>query len=487
MTADKVYLESGEGAVYVYTRDKISENSRWKYFKNDYDIKLQNSRKQDKQKETSLESRASPVAGNDWAVPGIGMEFVWIKALRSWVGKYEVTNGEYRKFKQDHRSGSFEGHSLDDDRQPAVCINYDDAAEYTKWLTERELNAGRLPAGCSYRLPTGNEWTAFCQCGDNREYPWGSTWPPKYGNYAGQESTCPGEKVKDYDDGFPVTCPVEMSGRNDWGLYGIGGNAWECTVKSDSGLSFDAWRGASWSNGGSFLMVPYRVEGFGTQYRTNNRGFRLVLAPMPSATVIAAESKAVVQAELSSDAAAADAAVPVRKQTLCPKCHNKIEKKYYLDSDGKRVYFCSSFCAAQMKKDIADVITKLEAGGVSLQAAMTVAGIMPATEMAERWLKLLDNGEYRESWMEAGTPFRQAITVPAWIQRVKPVRVQVGKLLSRKLKSVTYENSLPGAVEGHYAVIQYETSFGNKIKSSETVITKEESDGKSRVYSYTVW
>ena len=190
-----------------------------------------------------------PVAGADWKVPEIGMEFVWIKAMECWVGKYEVTNGEYRKFKPDHDSKSYEKQSLNGDRQPVVFVSYEDITGYAQWLTAREQKAGRLPDGYCYRLPSRDEWTTFCQCGDGRLYPWGNSLPPTYGNYSGREADG-GEwaRIGGYKDDFPVSCPVEKSGRNDWGLFGVGGNAWECTVKSEPELSFDAWRGASWGN-----------------------------------------------------------------------------------------------------------------------------------------------------------------------------------------------------------------------------------------------
>ena len=166
-----------------------------------------------------------PVAGTDWTVPSVGMEFVWIKALECWVGKYEVTNGEYRKFKPAHDSRSYEKHSLNGDRQPVVFISFDDAVAYAKWLTEQEQKAGRLPDGYSYRLPTRDEWMTFCQCGDKHLYPWGDEVPPTYGNYAGREAGGEWARIAGYKDGFQVSCPVEQSGVNDWGLYGVGGNA----------------------------------------------------------------------------------------------------------------------------------------------------------------------------------------------------------------------------------------------------------------------
>ena len=83
-------------------------------------------------------------------------------------------------------------------------------------------------------------------------------------------------------------------------------------------------------------------------------------APATPATAPAAAPAA------DSTAAPAAAAATAKKQTICPKCKSKIAKKYYLDADGKRIYFCGSICAAKAKKDIAGVIAKLEADGITL-------------------------------------------------------------------------------------------------------------------------
>ncbi|MBI3986634.1 MAG: SUMF1/EgtB/PvdO family nonheme iron enzyme, partial [Lentisphaerae bacterium] len=120
-----------------------------------------------------------------WVSPAIGMEFVWIQALNGWVGKYEVTNGEYRKFKANHNSGAIKGQNQDEDRQPVVMVNFADAMAFADWLTERDRE--RLSAGYRYRLPSDDEWMTFAQCGDGREYPGGNNWPPQSGhagNYA---------------------------------------------------------------------------------------------------------------------------------------------------------------------------------------------------------------------------------------------------------------------------------------------------------------
>ena len=60
----------------------------------------------------------------------------------------------------------------------------------------------------------------------------------------------------------------------------------------------------------------------------------------------------------------------------------------------------------------------------------------------------------------------------------------LGKLISRKFKSATYATSLPGAPDGHYVVIQFNTSFENKKSGIETVTPMMDKDGMWRVSGY---
>ena len=223
---------------------------------------------------------ATPIAGRNWIVPEVGMEFVWVPALKFWVSKYETTNGEYRQLAPDHDSRQYTGKSLTGNRQPVVYVSVEDANKFANWLTQREREAGRLPEGGCYRLPTRDEWTTAVECVDARLYPWGNDWPPTFGNYAdhaARQAFPEKAAIEDYDDGSAVTCPVEQSGRNSLDLYGMGGNVWECTA-ADSGSGFVEWRGAAWdSDMNAGLRCGFRlITGFVN--RANNCGFRLVLS-----------------------------------------------------------------------------------------------------------------------------------------------------------------------------------------------------------------
>ncbi|HVJ31252.1 MAG TPA: PEGA domain-containing protein, partial [Gammaproteobacteria bacterium] len=86
-----------------------------------------------------------------------------------YLGAREVTNAEFRAFKPDHDSGSFEGNALNGDEQPVVNVGWEDVAQFLNWLSVKdglqpvyEKTAGGWapvrPLRNGYRLPTDAEW-----------------------------------------------------------------------------------------------------------------------------------------------------------------------------------------------------------------------------------------------------------------------------------------------------------------------------------------
>jgi hypothetical protein len=112
------------------------------------------------------------------------------------------------------------------------------------------------------------------------------------------------------------------------------------------------------------------------------------------------------------------------------------------------------------------------------------AAVDQATKAADRWLKLVDAGDYKQSFDTASTIFKSAGTEDQWAQRVGSARKPLGALVSRKLKSAQYATSLPGAPDGKYVVIQYDTVFQNKSAAVETVTPMLDKDGQWRVSGY---
>jgi hypothetical protein len=107
-----------------------------------------------------------------------------------------------------------------------------------------------------------------------------------------------------------------------------------------------------------------------------------------------------------------------------------------------------------------------------------------AVKAADRWLKLVDDGKYGESWTQASSLFKDHVTEDQWAQEVGAARKPIGSVISRKVASAHYMTSLPGAPDGDYFVIRYQTSFENKRAAVETVTPMLDKDGRWRVSGY---
>ena len=107
-----------------------------------------------------------------------------------------------------------------------------------------------------------------------------------------------------------------------------------------------------------------------------------------------------------------------------------------------------------------------------------------AQESAEAWLALVDSGKYAESWDEAAQVFKAAVGRDEWQSMLHKVRDPLGKTLSRNLKSATYTRTLPGAPDGEYVVIEYDTVFEHKQSAVETITPMLDKDGTWRVSGY---
>ena len=107
-----------------------------------------------------------------------------------------------------------------------------------------------------------------------------------------------------------------------------------------------------------------------------------------------------------------------------------------------------------------------------------------AVAAAKTWLTLVDEGIYGDSWETAAVYFKGAITKAKWEQMLTAVRSPLGNSVSRELSSKTYTQSLPGAPDGEYVVIQFATSFENKKSAIETITPMLDNDGEWRVSGY---
>jgi hypothetical protein len=107
-----------------------------------------------------------------------------------------------------------------------------------------------------------------------------------------------------------------------------------------------------------------------------------------------------------------------------------------------------------------------------------------AQKSAEEWLALIDIGSFAESWKTAAGYFQTAVSQDQWEHTIVAVRKPLGDMVSRKFKSAQYTKSVPGAPDGEYVILQFDTSFANKKEAVETVTPMLDPDGKWKVSGY---
>ena len=108
------------------------------------------------------------------------------------------------------------------------------------------------------------------------------------------------------------------------------------------------------------------------------------------------------------------------------------------------------------------------------QMEADMAALSETEEAALGWVGLVDRGDYKESWAQAGPIFRSAVTADDWAKQSGAVREPLGKTTSRTVASVNEQANLPGAPEGDYRIVTFNTDFENAADSVETVIFRKD-------------
>ena len=107
-----------------------------------------------------------------------------------------------------------------------------------------------------------------------------------------------------------------------------------------------------------------------------------------------------------------------------------------------------------------------------------------AIAAAEKFLALVDAGQYAESWEAASSLFKSQVSQKDWVEKISRVRPLFGAVNQRAVKSSQYLTSPPGAPDGEYVLILFQTSFAKKQHAIETVTPALDQDGKWRVSGY---
>ena len=187
-----------------------------------------------------------------------------------YIGKYEVTFDEYDAYCDAAGKEKPNDEGWGRGKRPVINVNWDDANEYCKWLSEK--------SGLHYRLPTEAEW--------------------EYAARGGSQSN--GYKYSGGDDINSVawyagnsginTHPVGEKGENELRLHDMSGNVWEwCNDWYDESYyskspewkppgpeygSSRVIRGGSWINYDYYCAVSARLD-YNPELRDDNYGFRL--------------------------------------------------------------------------------------------------------------------------------------------------------------------------------------------------------------------
>lgn len=102
-------------------------------------------------------------------------------------------------------------------------------------------------------------------------------------------------------------------------------------------------------------------------------------------------------------------------------------------------------------------------------AAFAADTTQPAVDAAKSWLKLIDTGNYAQSWSDASALMKSRVTQADWTSKLKPVRASLGAVVSRDFLEAAAATSLPGAPDGQYVIIHFHTKFASKADATETV------------------
>lgn len=204
-----------------------------------HDLLVKDSEKKEKEEEVASHE---PVAGNAFNDPSTGIEFVYIpggafsmgdlfgegdkdeKSIQQvtiqgfWLSKYEVTQGQWKKFMNDNPS-----HFKNRDDCPVENVSWNDIQEFVGKINA--LHHGQY----TYRLPGEAEWEFACREG-GKKVRFGNgqdTLDPKKANFNGESRykesySLAGEYRKQ-------TTPVGTFPPNKLGLYDMSGNVWEWT------------------------------------------------------------------------------------------------------------------------------------------------------------------------------------------------------------------------------------------------------------------
>lgn len=201
------------------------------------------------------------------------------------VGVFEVTMAQWDQCVSD---GGCNTHPPDNgwgrDSRPVIMVSWNDALEYTSWLSGK--------TGQSYSLPSESQWEYIARAGEEGDWLGGG--PARiceYGNVAGEESGFRWQHPDCADPAAIETLPAGSFKPNAFGIYDVVGNVAEWTLDCmnlsylDAPADGSSWgrgicssritRGGSWFTGSREVRLPARFN-LKNGDRNDFTGFRVV-------------------------------------------------------------------------------------------------------------------------------------------------------------------------------------------------------------------
>ena len=125
--------------------------------------------------------------------------------------------------------------------------------------------------------------------------------------------------------------------------------------------------------------------------------------------------------------------------------------------------------------------TPTEAQKTEAQAFKELA----ARAAAEKWLAILDAGDYGKAWDQTAKAFRERVKREQWVESLPKTRGALGAVKSRSVEVSSFKPSLPGMPDGDYVTVRFSTNFEKKNDAQELVTLVYE-DGAWRPLGYGV-
>ena len=106
-----------------------------------------------------------------------------------------------------------------------------------------------------------------------------------------------------------------------------------------------------------------------------------------------------------------------------------------------------------------------------------------AAPVAEKFLEMLDQGQYAESWQSSAQLMQGKIEQNVWVEQLTKARTLSGDVVSRERKGASYSTEAQDSPDGEYIMLTYESSFQKASEVTEYVTLALE-EGRWKIAGY---